>query len=240
MKRPVILSIIVAGSLVLSALIVAKPWVTIRQAKPIMVKGYAEQDVTADSGSLSAEVSATGPSNADAYTRAGSSLEKVKHLVQEVLGSRTETVELNTSVTEVMKRDENGNKTNDVDFYRTVRRIRISSADVQGLEKLGRRLFDLNAEGIHISVHGPDFFISNLDEIKLELIDRATGNGKERALLMAESSGETLGSLVSARQGVIQITKQNSTRTSSGGIYDTETIDKVVKLVVTLEYEIGR
>ena len=39
-----------------------------------------------------------------------------------------------------------------------------------------------------------------------------------------------MGSLVSARQGVIQITKPNSTRTSSYGIYDTETIEKVVKL----------
>ena len=240
MKRPVIITGIVAGSLVLSALILAKPWVTIRQAKPIMVKGYAEQDVTADSGSLSAEVSATGPTNADAYTRAGASLEKVRTLVRAVLGDRADTVELNTSVVEVLQRDENGNKTNKVDFYRTIRRIRISSSDVHGLKKLGRRLFDLNAEGIHISVKGPDFFVSNLDEIKLDLIDRAAGNGKERALLMAESSGETLGSLVSARQGAIQITKKNSSQTSSGGIYDTETIDKVVKLVVTLEYEIGR
>ena len=56
---------------------------------------------------------------------------------------------------------------------------------------------------------------------------------------MATSSGEKLGSLVSARQGVIQITKPNSTATSSYGTYDTETIDKVVKLVVTVEFKIG-
>lgn len=240
MKRAIIISVVAVTGLVTSAVIIAKPWITIRQAKPIMVKGYAEQMVEADSGSLSAEVVATGTSNADAYTLAGNSLFRVKNLAKEALGINLEMVELNTSMAEVMKRDEKGNKTNYVDFYRATRRVRINSTDVQGLEKLGRKLFDLNAEGLHITVKGPQFFVSNLDEIKLELIDHATENGKERARLMASSSGETLGSLVSARQGVIQITKKNSTETSSWGIYDTETIDKVVKLVVTLEYEIGR
>jgi hypothetical protein len=49
-----------------------------------------------------------------------------------------------------------------------------------------------------------------------------------------------LGRLVSARQGIIQITKKNSSDMTDWGVYDTETIDKVVKLVVSLEYEISR
>jgi len=240
MKRTIIISVIGVAGLIASAVIIAKPWITIRQAKPIMVKGYAEQHVVADSGSLSAEVSAIGQTNADAYTSAGNSLEKVKQLMTAVLGNQMEMVELKTSVTEVVKQDEKGNKTNEVDFYRAVRRVRVNSSDVHGLEKLGRALSDLNTVGIHITVKGPEFFVSNLDEVKLDLIDRATENGKERAQRMAGSSGETLGSLVSARQGVIQITKKNSSQTSSYGIYDTETIDKVVKLVVTLEYEIAK
>lgn len=240
MKRTIIISIVGVTGLVLSAVIVAKPWITIRQAKPIMVKGYAERKAVADSGSLSADVVTTGKTNAEAYTSAGKSLENVKRIAAEVLGEHLEMVELKTKITETLKRDEKGNKTNEVDYYRAVRRVRINSTDVHGLENLGRALFDLNAEGIHITVAGPDFFVSNLDQIKLELIDRATENGKERARLMASSSGESLGSLVSARQGVIQITKKNSSETSSWGIYDTETIDKVVKLVVTLEYEIAR
>ena len=55
---------------------------------------------------------------------------------------------------------------------------------------------------------------------------------------MAQSAGYTLGRLVSARQGIIQITKMNSSETSDWGVYDTQTIDKVAKLAITLEFEI--
>jgi hypothetical protein len=138
----------------------------------------------------------------------------------------------------VYKYDENGKRTNEVQYYQAERRIRVSSGDVRGLERLTRMLFDLYNDGISITVDGPDFFVSDLESIKFRLVEEATKNGKSRAELMASSSGQSLGSLVSAQQGVIQITKKNSSETSSWGVYDTETIDKVVKLVVTLEFEI--
>ena len=151
----------------------------------------------------------------------------------------TEILELQTSVREVLKTNDKGQKTNIIDYYAATRKLRINTQNVDALQQLGRALYDLNSEGIRISLTGPDFFVSNLDPIKLELVESATANGKERAQLMAQSSGESLGALTSAQQGVIQITKKNSSATSSWGIYDTETIEKVVKLVVTLEYEIG-
>ena len=232
------LSIIVGG--VLASMILAKPWITLRQAKPIVVKGYAEQEVKSDSGSLSASVTVSAPSNSLAYIEAGKSLDKVKAIVEKMLGTSSEVIELRTKITEVLQLDENGRKTNKVDYYLATRRVRINSDDVKNLKKLGRALFDLNAQGLSVSVSGPNFFVSNLDKVKLELIEKATANGRRRAELLATSSGETLGRLVSARQGIIQITKKNSSETTDWGVYDTETIDKVVKLVVTLEYEIAR
>ncbi|RUM61898.1 MAG: SIMPL domain-containing protein, partial [Persephonella sp.] len=98
------------------------------------------------------------------------------------------------------------------------------------MEKLGHALSDLNATGLSVSVSGPRFFLSKLDAVKLKLIKEATQNGKTRAELMASSSGSKLGKLVSARQGVIQITKPNSSEMASWGVYNTDTIDKVVKL----------
>ena len=239
MKKTILVSLFCCVGLVVSALIVAKPWITIRRAKPIVVKGYAESEVVADAGSLSATVVATGASNSIAYVAAGEALERVKEIVGRTL-KNAEMVELKTSVSEVRKLDANGKRTNRIDYYSATRRIRINGNDVRGLKKLSRRLFDLNAEGLRVSVSGPDFFVSDLDRVKLDLIERATQNGRERAKRLAAASGERLGSLVSARQGVIQITKRNSGETTSWGVYDTETIDKVVKLVVTLEYEISK
>ena len=221
-------------------MIVAKPWVTIQHAEPIMVKGYAETTVKADAGSLTVEVVQTNQTNAKAYEAAGQALGQVKTIVTEALPEDLEMNELKTAVKEVTKIDENGRRTNEIDYFTVTRSIRINTKDVQSLKALGRKLYDLNQEGIRINLRGPDFYVSHLDEVKLELVRQATENGKQRATLMAQSSDEKLGTLVSAKQGVIQITKKNSSETSSWGIYDTETIDKVVKLVVTLEYAIDR
>ena len=194
----------------------------------------------ADAGSLTVEVVQTNQTNAKAYEAAGQALDQVKTIVTEALPEDLEMNELKTAVKEVTKIDENGRRTNEIDYFTVTRSIRINTKDVESLKALGRKLYDLNQEGIRINLRGPDFYVSHLDEVKLELVRQATENGKQRATLMAQSSDEKLGTLVSAKQGVIQITKKNSSETSSWGIYDTETIDKVVKLVVTLEYAIAR
>ena len=223
---------------VLAAVIVSKPWVTIHHTKPIVVKGYAEKDVRSDSGSLTASVVHTSPLGSEAYAEAGQSLNRIKAIIVGELRADAEMLELKSQVSEVQKVDANGRRTNEVDFYRVSRQVRVSSTDVTGLARVGRLLFDLNGEGLRVNVSGPELFVSSLEDVKLELLSQATENGKKRAEVLASNSGERLGALVSARQGVIQITKKNSGQTSSYGIYDTETIDKVVKLVVTLEFEI--
>ena len=184
-------------------------------------------------------ISEKGDDNGEAYEKAGESLDAVRVLVEEVLGEDLEMVELSSSLSETKKLNEKGNRTNEIEYVTATRSLRVNSGKVEDLDRLSRKLYDLNGEGIRLTLSGPDFFVSNLDEVKIDLMKRATKNGRDRAEIMAKSSGEKLGSLVSARQGVIQITKPNSTRTSSYGIYDTETIEKVVKLVVTLEFKIG-
>ena len=225
--------------LVAAAVIVAKPWVTIQHTQPIVVKGYAEMGVTSDSGSLKVSVVESDSTSSRAYEAAGEALERVRQIVAADLGKSVEVLELQSQITEVYKVDGNGRRTNEVEFYRASRQIRVSTADVEGLARVGRLIYDLNGEGMRVHVAGPEFFVSSLEDVKRQLLTLATENGKQRAEILATNSGERLGSLVSARQGVIQITKKNSSQTSSYGIYDTETIEKVVKLVVTLEFEIS-
>ena len=69
-------------------------------------------------------------------------------------------------------------------------------------------------------------------------VDQINGQGlEERADQFAKVSGSHAGRLMSARQGIFQVTPENSTDLSDMGTYDTSTIDKVVKIVVTLSYE---
>lgn len=240
MNKSILIPISVVIGLIGAATIISKPWVTIQHAEPIMVKGYAEREVSADQGSLTVRISEKGVDNGEAYEKAGTSLETVRKLIVDTLGEEAELVELSSSLSETKKLNEKGNRTNEVDYVTATRSLRVNSSQVEKLKVMSRQLYDLNGEGIRLTLSGPEFFVSQLDEVKIDLMKRATKNGRDRAEIMAKSSGEKLGSLVSARQGVIQITKPNSTRTSSYGIYDTETIEKVVKLVVTLEFKIGK
>lgn len=70
------------------------------------------------------------------------------------------------------------------------------------------------------------------------MLEKATANGRERVVKLISASDASIGALRSASQGVFQITPINSTDVSSYGINDTSTINKAIKAVVTVQYEI--
>ena len=88
MTKNILIPLSVVVGLIGAAFIISKPWVTIQHAEPIMVKGYAESEVFADQGSLTVRISEKGDDNGEAYEKAGDSLERVRALVDEVLGRR--------------------------------------------------------------------------------------------------------------------------------------------------------
>ncbi|MBW1789207.1 MAG: SIMPL domain-containing protein [Deltaproteobacteria bacterium] len=86
----------------------------------------------------------------------------------------------------------------------------------------------------------PRYYSSKFDEIKIDLIGAATRNARQRADQFADNSGVKVGSLASASQGVFQVTPVHSTEISGYGRYDTSTIEKSVKAVVTITYSVSR
>ena len=87
-------------------------------------------------------------------------------------------------------------------------------------------------------IGGREFYVSTLPVTKLELLAKATDDAYRWAVVLAENSRGRVGALISARQGVLQITARYSTDTSGYGVYDTATIEKTAKAVVTLEYAV--
>jgi len=54
-----------------------------------------------------------------------------------------------------------------------------------------------------------------------------------------KKSGGVLGKIISARQGVIQITAPCSDEISDYGAYDTKSLQKIIKIVVTAEFMVN-
>ena len=66
----------------------------------------------------------------------------------------------------------------------------------------------------------------------------AHGQCNDQSQFAAQHSGCKLGPLMVARQGVIQITAPASNETSDYGVYNTTTPQKVIRLVMTMEFEL--
>lgn len=89
---------------------------------------------------------------------------------------------------------------------------------------------------INVNITAPSYLYSKLEDLKLDLLARATANAKERAKTLANAGGASLGNIMSASQGVFQITQPLSTETASYGMYDTSTVEKDVRCVVNVKF----
>lgn len=208
------------------------------RGQTITVKGYAEQRITSDLAMWSARVSVDDPDRTTAYKN----LERDRTLLLDYLegnGFGADRVDFSpVGISSTRKLDEDGDRTNEIDFYTVSQRFSIESDDVARVSRLAKESSSLIARGVALDADSPRYLYTQLDAMKLEMIARATANARQRALRLVDGSGNGLGPLRSASQGVFQITPAYSTEVASYGYNDTSSIDKAIKAVVTVEYAI--
>jgi hypothetical protein len=201
----------------------------------IEVKGYSERKITSDTALWRGTLVVRGKDLAPAYQKLESDRKQVISFL--------ESEGLKPDLSPVMKdtlyaQTSHGINTNVLEGFVLRQGFSITSNDVQKIAALAIKIDQINAQGLEFESLDPRFFYSRdkLDTLKVELLGEATKNAKERADQFAKASTSTVGRLMSARQGIFQVTPENSTDLSDTGAYDTSTIDKVVKIVVTLSY----
>jgi len=205
----------------------------------IRVKGYAEQKVTSDQAQWQGSFIARGDNIEEAYSIFNRDQERILAFFEKQ-GVKAEDINLSPVNTIVQyRRTEQGYETSVIESYRLERNFKISTTDLELIASLARDSATLLQEGIEINSYTPMYFYSKLEDLKISLLGKATRNARERARQLAEGSGSTAGTLRSASQGVFQITPPYSTAVDDYGLYDTSTIEKVVKAVVTMEYSIA-
>lgn len=232
-------AVILAIGMFFSAAVLSKFFVRIRHEKTLEVKGFAETNVVSDIGRFSCRIQFRGGGLKEAYE----GLQAARGRVQAfLLGQGFKAGEITQEAVEVAKvarRDEQGREMNDIEFYDGAQTLVVESTDVGRIREVAGAINELIREGIDLRVFEPEFYVSDLKDVKVALLARATEDGYARAQALARNSQGRVGALVSAQQGVFQITRQNSTDTSGYGLYDTATIRKTAKAVVTLEYAIA-
>jgi len=229
---------ILAVGLVVSSVLVSRFFVRVQQEKEIRVTGYAESTIASDIGQLGVSVRAKGPDRAGTFKAVRQQADALAERVRKSAPADAGIGLTNADVDPVYALNKDGERTNEIESYTGSQTVLVASSDVRWIKKLSWDLNELTGQGYDVRVESPTFLVSNLDETKRDLLEKATADGYRRAKLLAENSGAHVGRLRSARQGVFQITEPNSTRVSSYGIYDTSTIVKSIKAVVSLEYAV--
>ena len=110
---------------------------------------------------------------------------------------------------------------------------------MEQVEKISREVTELLNQGIQLYSMPPRYYYTKLDDLKIEMISRATENARIRAEQIATNSGARLGDLITARMGIFQITGQNSNEDYSwGGVYNTSSKEKTASITMKLSYEV--
>jgi len=123
--------------------------------------------------------------------------------------------------------------------YELSQSIKVYSKKIDLVEKVAREITELLNYGIAINSHNPKYYYSELDKLKLNLIEKASENGRIRAEQIASNSGSKISGLKDARLGVFQILGKNSGESYSwSGTFNTSSRIKEASITVKMDFEV--
>jgi uncharacterized protein len=237
----VLAGIAVGAGIVAGAWFVAQPISQIAdQQRKISVKGTAEKQIKADVAVWQANIQVRASTLPGAYTQLTIANEALRAWVTEESADVARLTMKPVQVQPQFSVTASGATTSTVVGYVLAQPVQLTGKSVDEIVKLAAAMPALAKRGVEFTEARPEYYVSNIEDIKLSLVADATANARKRAEEFARSGGLRVGTLRSASQGVFQIVPPNSGDIADFGRYDTTTIDKTVKLVVSVEYGVTR
>jgi hypothetical protein len=236
----IILGICIAAATIASSVILSGGFMKVMKftREQISVTGSATKEIRSDYIVWRGEFSRREADLKSAYAGLKADLEEVMTYLHSK-NVKDDEITICQVITEtIYKKNEKGNDTNDIQGYRLVQGVEIRSNDVSKIDEVTREVTELIDQGIEFTSPAPEYFYTKLDELKIEMLAKATNNAKQRAESMVSATGNKIGSMRSARMGVFQITPATSTEVSDWGMNDTSSLDKKVMAVVTTSFAI--
>jgi hypothetical protein len=233
--------IAVGAGIVVGAWFVAQPLTQIAdQQRKITVKGTAEKQIKADLAVWHANVQVRAATLPAAYAQLALANESLRAWLAEQRAAPAQLAIKPVGVQPQFALTPSGAVTSTVTGYVLAQPVQFTGKSVDEVVALDAAVPGLAKRGVEFSEARPEYYVSNIEDIKLSLVADATANARKRADEFARSGGLKVGTLRSASQGVFQIVPPNSGDVADFGRYDTTTIDKTVKLVVSVEYGLTR
>jgi uncharacterized protein len=208
----------------------------------ISVKGLAEKPVKADRAEWRVMLQVKGPTTAEALAR----LRRERPALDQFLAgagfdaaSRSDSNEATEPNYEQVEGN-NGNLRSVQQGYIARQTVTIATPDIAKVIAASRAIVQFEAEGHPVGFGEPQYLVSNLEEVKMSLIADAMKNSRTRAAEFAKNGDVEVGRMRSASQGAFYILPAGADQDVSdwGGSYDKSTVDKIARVVVTVDYGI--
>lgn len=234
------LQVAILGLLLAFGLIAAvKSGVSPFARNSVTVTGTAYEIVQSDSGNLEISLNVRRPTKALAYSAAKKQLPEIlKYLESKGFDTKKDVDVKSMNGYESYKYTPNGVNTNEIAYYQLSQPIVIKSNDVNKIKDVSLDITSLMENGIDINVRNTNYSYSKLSDLKVDLLNKATQDAKQRASAMLKSTNNKVGKIESVRMGVFQITPVDSTDVSDMGINDTSTIEKKITAVSNVTFKV--
>lgn len=210
----------------------------------VTVKGFAERDVKADLALWQISYSMTGGDLAQLYAQSSANEKTLTDFLVQKGFNRADIKTGNVALEDLLA---NQYRTNNISVdkrYILKNNISVRSPDVARVDATTRALNDLIRQGIVLTANNVDFQFTRLNDIKAAMLRDATKNARDAAQQFANDADSRVGSIQSATQGFFSVGSRDSAAQSGGGEGyvppQDSTIDKKVRVVVTLTYYLDR
>ena len=122
--------------------------------------------------------------------------------------------------------------------YRVYQRLEIQTRDLDTVQATSTRVGDLLERGIRVEAEAPAYISTELSKAKLDALQSATADARNRAEILVKGLGGKLGRVRASSLGVYQITPRFSTNVTDYGVNDTSSRDKDVNAVVSVTFDV--
>jgi hypothetical protein len=116
--------------------------------------------------------------------------------------------------------------------YRVQQSVQVVTSELDAVEELALDPGQFLSEQMILERSQLEYFYSEIDTLKHELLEKATEDARERAQRIAQAAGVRVGAVREARAGVFQIREPYSTDVSGYGVYNTASRDKEISVTV--------
>lgn len=213
-----------------------------QQQKAISVTGSAEVNFTSDIIVWEGSYSRKAATLEQAFASLKADEEKVRSFLNEK-GLKSDQVifsAVNTNKDYETLFDANGRMTGQrFTGYTLTQDLKVQSSEIEKVENISREITGLIQSGVELRSSSPDYYYSKLSDLKIELLSKASADGRTRAETIASKSGNKIKGLKKAEMGVFQITGQYQNEDYTwGGVLNTTSKEKTASITVRMDFEL--